>query len=145
MSQEIREYVATIPAGTPIATPVTIDIEFPARSVQQIDVRVPPGPKGCMGFQLGTGGMPVIPANLGQWIVADDEVFHWPLEGYWDSGSWDVFGYNTGTFPHSIYLTFQLNPITQPSTAPAPISGSDLSNLPPAPAAPAAPNPVGGA
>lgn len=133
MAIEIRTAQVTVPAQTPIAAGFSQAITFPARVVDQINIKVPPGPRGQLGFSIGTGGMPVIPADIGDYIVTDDEEIEYPLTGYWNSGSWEVFAYNTGNYPHTLYLTFLLELVPQQATSPAPL---DLSTLaPPAPLA----------
>lgn len=112
MSREIREFQFTIPAGTALATPVTQAISFPTRIVDRIEITVPPGPFGFMGFSIGAAGVPIIPANPGGWIVTNDEKISWDLNGYIDSGAWQVNGYNTGQYNHTIYLRFLLSLIT---------------------------------
>lgn len=108
MAQEIREFAVTIPAGTPISAPVTVDISFPERIVEAIVWKVPSGPSGLMGWQLTSAGAPVIPIQQGTYIVTDNQFATWDLEGYLDSGNWQVTGYNLGIYPHTVYLTFLL-------------------------------------
>lgn len=123
MAQEVRSFTVTIPAGTQIAAGFTADLSFPARQVQGLEILVPPGPRGVMGFAIGAAGVPVIPIQRGTYIVTDDDKIVWPLEGFWDSGSWTLFGYNTGRYPHSIEVRFlvavpaQRSPVAQPITA----------------------------
>ena len=119
---EIRSYQVTIPAGTPEAAPYTQDIFFPAREVVAVSWRVPPGPSGLMGWRLTMNdGIAVIPYG-GGWIIADDQYNTWPLTSLPDSGYWEVTGYNTGTYPHSVFLDFQLELISQAVSTPALIS-----------------------
>ena len=118
MAQEIRTAQATIPAGTPLAAPVTISIAFPSRIVRSVRWRVPHGPSGLMGWQLTSDGVPVIPVARGTWIIADGESDDWPLDGYPDAGNWQVTGYNTGAYNHTVYLTFLLDLITPAVTPP---------------------------
>lgn len=106
MASEIHEFAFQIPAGTAIATPATMALAMPQRVVQQINIKVPPGPRGNVGFQVGSTGVQVIPAIPGQWKVTDNQEIEWPLENYINSGSWEAFGYNLGQFPHTIYFTF---------------------------------------
>lgn len=127
MAYEIREFQVTVPAQTAQSAGFSVPITFPARVVDEIDIRVPPGPNGQMGFAIGTSGMPVIPAQLGSWIIANDQEIDWPLQGYWDSGSWEVFAYNLGNYPHTLYLTFLLSLVQSQATSPAPIGAADLS------------------
>ena len=130
---EIRSFTATIPAGTTSDAPVTIDIPFPPRIVEAVTWQVPPGPSGLMGWRLTmSGGNAVIPSG-GGWIIADDRVGTWPLHGYPDSGAWEVTGYNTDVYDHTVYLEFLLGllgagpvPLILPSNADlsAPLSAS---------------------
>lgn len=106
MAQEIRRFGVSIPAGTAIAAGFTADLSFPARVVRELHILVPPGPRGEVGFRIGAAGQSVIPYNAGQYIVTDNENIYWPLEGYWDSGSWTFFGYNTGQYAHAIEVRF---------------------------------------
>lgn len=143
MPAEIRDFTVTIPAGTPIAAPVTVAITMPPRVVRWVRWRVPPGPKGLMGWALAAAGTNVIPWNAGGWIVADNEVETWNLEGQIDSGAWQVRGYNTGANPHSIYLAFGLD---LPNVAPSALPGTliSLANLVPDPGTTPPPIPVDG-
>lgn len=116
MAVEVRNFTATIPAGTPIGAPVTVDISFPPRVVASIDWRVPGGPVGLMGWRLSMGKVQVIPTAGDQWIVADGESGTiYPPAGL-QSGAWQVTGYNTGTHAHNVYLVFHLE---LPTPAPA--------------------------
>lgn len=110
MAREVRRYTVTIPAGTALASPQVTALVMPARTVRSILWRVPPGPRGLMGFQVGASGVQVIPWNTGEWIVADDESDELPLEGQITSGAWQCIGYNTGRYDHAVYLTFYLDP-----------------------------------
>lgn len=129
MASEIRSFEVTIPAGTAVATPLTVAIPFPPRIVEQIDILVPPGPRGVMGFAVGSSGVSVLPINQGAWIIADDTFIRWPLVNQIDSGGWEVTGYNIGQYDHTIYLHFHLSPTTtQRATVAQPISAADLSS-----------------
>ena len=112
MAVEVRTFQATIPAHTPQSAPVTIDVDFPSRIVESIRLRIPPGPTGFMGFQLWVKGGQVIPINPGEWIIDDDAEIDLTLSSMPDTGAWQVVGYNTGAFDHSVYVTFGLNLVT---------------------------------
>ena len=124
MANEIRAAQATIPAGTPLSAPVTVSVAFPDRIVRSVRWRVPRGPGGLMGWQLTSDGVPVIPVVAGTWIVADDEADDWALDGYPTTGNWQVTGYNTGVYPHTVYLTFLLDLITPAVTPAAVVAGT---------------------
>jgi hypothetical protein len=134
MAAEVREFAAVIPAGTPIGAPAVVDIAFPQRIVRSVGWRVPPGPNGHMGWRLSMGGAQVIPTNLGAWVVASDQADDWPLDGLPDSGAWQVTGYNSGAFDHTVYLTFLLDLVStagpQATLAAAAELPADLLNIP---------------
>ena len=99
----------TVPAGTLKSAPLTVSIVFPQREVVAVTYRVPPGPSGLMGWALTSAGTPVIPIQPGTYLVTDNQSDTWYLDGYLDSGNWQVSAYNTGLYSHTVYLTFQLN------------------------------------
>lgn len=109
MAQEIREFAVMVPAGTAKTSPLVTDISFPAREVISVSYRVPPGPSGLMGWALTSAGAPVIPIQMGTYIVTDNQSATWDLEGYLDSGNWQVTAYNEGLYAHTVYLTFLLD------------------------------------
>ena len=151
MAQEIREYAVLVPAGTPQGAPLVTDVSFPERVVVSVAWRVPPGPSGLMGWALTSAGAPVIPIQPDSWMVTDNQAGSWDLEGYLDSGNWQVAAYNTGVYPHTVYLTFFLNlpGAAAPPPPPPPGSGAGVigtsgtvpSPPPPAPAPSPAPTP----
>lgn len=105
---EVRSFQATIPAGTAITSPKVIDTPFPAREVVWVHWKVPTGPSGLMGWRLSmSGGVAVLPTG-GGWIITDDDSDTWNLTGQPDSGFWEVSGYNTDLYDHSVYLDFGL-------------------------------------
>lgn len=113
MAQEVRSFVITIPHGTLQTAPITTELEMPPRVVRQINIRVPPGPRGEMGFQIGASGVQVIPHNVGQYLVLDDESLSWQLDNQIDSGGWEISGYNNGDYDHTIHIRFLVDPVTE--------------------------------
>lgn len=113
MPNTVTSVIATIPAGTHFPSTATIDMTIPEGYVQSIRWRVPPGPRGNMGWYLAMGGVQVLPAATGNVIVADNEYDEWQLDDLPDSGSWQLIGYNNGVYDHSVYLEFITNPIAQ--------------------------------
>lgn len=109
MADQVRHFTATIPAGTPIAAPVVVDISFPPYIVESIEWRVPPGPLGVMGWRLTMGKVQVLPTAGDLWIIADDHSATIRPSPDLSSGAWQVTGYNTGANPHSVYLAFHLH------------------------------------
>lgn len=131
MARQYRSFTVTIPANTPIAAPVLTSVGFPQFTVTEIDVLVPPGPNGRMGFQIAVSGTQVIPWNAGEWIVTNNERLSFPVDGYPDSGAWQLRGYNTGVYPHTLQVRFALEPVAAVPSATLPVvTTAQLSNVP---------------
>lgn len=112
MAVEIRDFTVTIPAGTAKSAGFSASLAIPPRVVTQINVRIPPGPRGEVGFSIASGGVNIIPVTSGDFIVTDNEDLIYPLEDTITSGAWQLLGYNTGSFPHTlrVYLFCDLVP-----------------------------------
>lgn len=132
MANEIRQNTLIIPAGTPISAPVSMDVSFPPRDVSGLQIFVPPGGNGALGFQIQNSGLPVIPYDSDEWIIANNEVITWPMTDYVNSGSWQVAGYNLGTNDHAIYFRWLLDYLTAPDAVGAAvlIPAATLSSAP---------------
>lgn len=111
MATEIRQFTASIPAGTLAAAPLVVPMRFPARRVDGVEIIVPPGSSGLVGFALLNGTTQVIPYQSDSWIITAAEKIEWPIEGFVTSGDWSLRGYNTGTQAHSVYVRFLCSPI----------------------------------
>lgn len=119
MATEIRVFDFTIPAGTTSDAPAFLDVSFPPRVVDAIQVVVPPGPSGLVGWRILVGGVLVIPYLSADWVITAAENITWPLDAYPDSGSWQLQGYNTGAQDHTVYFRFLVTAVTKSAT-PAP-------------------------
>jgi hypothetical protein len=111
MATEVHQFSATIPAGTAIDSPVSIPLEQANYEIEQIDVQVPPGPNGLMGFYIALGDTPWLPFEAGEWIVLNDRTEEWPTENQVVNGGWNVVGYNLGQYDHTVTVRFHTNPI----------------------------------
>jgi hypothetical protein len=129
MAHQVREFQVTIPKGTPIAAPVTVDVSFPPFTVVSVAARIPPGPLGQMGFRVASSRQQVIPWNPGSWIVANDDRLQWQADNYPTSGDWQIIGYNTGAFDHTIYVTFELDPVGFDTAPVVTVTPADLSTI----------------
>ena len=56
-------------------------------------------------------GISIIPVNMGAWIIHDGDSTASELARLPNTGAWQVAGYNTGQFQHSIYVTYYAAPI----------------------------------
>lgn len=109
MADEVYAFQATIPAGTAVASPTTTTMAFPTRYVRRIIIKVPPGPAGKMGFQIASTGNQIIPLAKGTWIITDDEQITWDVNNAIQSGSFQLIGYNTGIYDHTVYVRFEVD------------------------------------
>lgn len=119
MATEVHQFSATIPADTPFDTPVTIALEQANYEIESIDIQVPPGPSGLVGFYLALADTQWIPFEAGEFIVWDDHIASYATENQIVNGGWNLVGYNGGAFDHTITITFHTNPIGS-ADAPAP-------------------------
>lgn len=117
-AHEVWDFAVTIPAGTPIATPVTVTTPFPARRVKEIHWRVPHGSLGVMGWRITSSRAQIIPRQQGGWMIHDGQSGTWGLEGLPDSGAWEVTGYNIGLNPHTVYVSYLTEVIRRPPPVP---------------------------
>lgn len=122
MAQRIESPRVTFPANTPQATPVTVAFTWIEGIVSLIEMDIPPGPSGLVGFIITQSGNQIIPHTIGQFIVADDQFFSWPIEDFPTGAKWAVTGYNTDQYPHTIQFHFHINELAVSVPAfPAPI------------------------
>jgi hypothetical protein len=124
MSDRIEWFQASVPALTPVITPYRQALVFPFGNVVEIDVKVPPGPAGNVGFYITAGGSQYIPRTSGTFIIPDSDYFTWPLANAINSGSWGIVAYNTDVWPHLIEVGFLVNEVTY---SPTPTFGAPLS------------------
>ena len=131
MSEDIRHFTVTCPAGVPSTNATVFPITMPPRTVSRIDWRVPNGPLGLMGFLLAVKGGPILPiAGSFTFVIANGEGGFWELDNYPDSGDWQCQMYNTGANPHSVYLTFHTDLPVRPGPALPALTVRDLSYVP---------------
>lgn len=120
MAAEVHQFTITVPPGTPITAPTTTPIGLPNYEVERLDLQVPAGPAGLMGFQISLNGQQWLPWETGQWLVWDKHDDSWPLVDQPNLGAWSVVAYNTGVYPHKIYVRLHVNPLTIAAATAAP-------------------------
>lgn len=103
---EVRAFEVTCPPGVGIEAPQIVDLDLPVRIIDTIEVQVPPGPLGSMGFAIGANGTPLFPYDSDVYVVTDDATFTWQVVNQIDSGAWQALMYNNGSYPHTIYIYF---------------------------------------
>lgn len=130
MAREVYEFPVTFAIGTTRAAPQKTNVTMPPRIVRRVEITVPPGPRGEVGFQLGSNGTPFIPRNTTEFIVADGIEIGWDLDDQMTSGGWQVIGYNTGLFAHTLYFRFLCDLTSAGAPATQPINVSQLDQGP---------------
>lgn len=119
------------PAGTAKATPQTLSLAIPVLQVDRIEIKIPHGPNGNLGFQLAMGGQQIIPYQTGLWLIGDDDDINWELTDLPNSGAWQFISYNTGIFDHTVFLRFHTELVPQPASQAVPLL--DPASLSPGP------------
>jgi hypothetical protein len=125
MASSVSAFVCTIPAGTSPTSPHAVALDVGPNPLASIHWRVPPGPRGHLGWWLTQSGVQVLPDTYGTALVADDEADTWTLDTFPESGTWACVGWNTGTYDHTVYLEFAYQ------AAQATLTGTDLGDYPP--------------
>lgn len=109
MAQRIEIFTVTVPSGTALSTPQTTSMGMNPGIVERIEILVPPGPSGLVGFQVRHSGDTVIPHDSTKWIISDNERIDWRVEGYPEGNAWAFRAYNTDVYNHTFYLRFHVN------------------------------------
>lgn len=120
MAEQVIRATATIPAGVAQGDDVTLEIVLDNSDVLQVDLEVPPGPAGLMGFYLSNNDAPWIPRTPGEYFVWDDHHQSFPTAQYPTGAGWQVTGYNTGAYDHDVIVTFHVNATTATPDQPVP-------------------------
>jgi hypothetical protein len=124
VASRVLPFAVTIPPGTLKSAPYVQDLVFDNWQIESMDLEVPAGSTGCMGFQVWNNGVPWLPYGAGEWLVWDNVVQNWPLTDQPNASGWAIAGYNSGNFPHTVTVRFHVNPPTPVAvvTGPAPIT-----------------------
>ena len=109
MATRIETPAFTVPAGTPINNPISVQLYANRADLEEIEVMVPAGPSGLVGFRFDHSNRQVIPAVDGTWIITDDETLRWPLRDYNPFPNWKFRAYNLDVYPHTVYVRLLLN------------------------------------
>lgn len=111
MAQRIEIEDITITAGTLSTAPALFTLSWREGYPIFVEFRFPPGPSGLVGLQLLHSGRIVIPKRSNTFLIADDEIIKWPLEGFPYNANYTIRAYNTGEYPHTIQIRMGLNEI----------------------------------
>jgi hypothetical protein len=111
MAERIEAHQVTVPPGTAIAAPQTTALPMNPAVTRRIEIVIPPGPSGLVGFRLAHSGQVIIPFTATNWIVADSEKLDWPVDGYPTGDRWTLVAYNLDIYSHTIYLRWHVDEI----------------------------------
>lgn len=108
MPDRIEVFDVTIPAGTAIATPQETALSFQRGRVDRLEIHVPPGPSGLVGFRIGHSGQSIVPRSGDAWVIADGQTLDWDLSNYPTGSAWFFAAYNTDEYIHTIQVRFHV-------------------------------------
>lgn len=118
---QVQSFVCTFPPGSTPTNLKTFDLTMAVFQVDWIEVDVPPGNGGALGFYIATSNQQYLPFNVGTFFTFDGISKHWDLLDQPTSGDWQLYGYNQGFWPHTVYIHFGLEVVPAP---PAPNTSS---------------------
>lgn len=104
MATRVEVFQITIPRFTLETSPVDTALNFLPGTVDQIQVMIPPGPSGRVGFAIFHSNQQVIPFADGEFVIADGEVLTWPIERYPVNRGWVVRAFNEDAFEHTLFF-----------------------------------------
>jgi hypothetical protein len=104
MASRIEIFTLTVPANTPILAPNVSTMTFDIGVADAVEIVVPAGPSGLVGWGILHSGESVYPREPDRWIIADNEVIHWPLDNAPTAGRWGLRAYNLDVFDHTLYF-----------------------------------------
>lgn len=123
MATQVRQFTATIPANTLKTALATVPLSLDYVDIESIDLEVPPGPAGLMGFYIARSGQQVIPFESGEFLVWDDRFDSWYLTDQPTGGGWEIVGYNLDVYDHAVVVRFHTNPVQSANTVvPSPLT-----------------------
>ena len=117
MAVQINQTTVVVPANTPKTALSVATISLPLLQIESIDLEVPPGPVGLMGFYIALSGQQWIPWNAGEFIVWDNYRDSCDLQNQLIGVPWEVHAYNLDAAnSHEIVVRFHLNDTPVPIT-----------------------------
>lgn len=123
MAARVYETQITVPAGTPVATPVIQSWVTEDNVINTIELLIPPGHNGLTGIHVSKGDVQLLPYNGVSWIIANDYHNSFQVNDYIPTGDLKIQAYNTGQYAHTFYLRMTVTDrpvVSQASTVPQP-------------------------
>lgn len=114
MADRIEVFDVPVPAGTLQTAPATTALAFDDGIVTDIEVLIPPGPSGFVGYRFAYGGQQIIPHTVGRFIIASGEVIKWPVSKFPTGSQWQLVAYNTDIYTHTLHIRILIVELTVP-------------------------------
>lgn len=130
MATRIEAFEVIVPAATAEATPADTDLDMIPGRVESLQVMIPPGPSGLVGFAFVLSGQQVIPFKDGLFIKADNETITWDLERFPEVGTWTVRAFNTDVYDHTLFIRMSMDDEV-PEQTPGSVTGTEELFIPP--------------
>lgn len=92
-----------VPAGTLQAAPVTFNLNHPQGVLERLEIIVPAGPSGLVGFQVAYNGTVLLPGRTSGFFITDDQKIDWAMSNYPTGGRWQIVAYNTDVNDHTLH------------------------------------------
>lgn len=132
MANRIEPFEVTVSTGTTKTAFQRTNLPMQQGRVDLIQIRVPPGPSGLVGFRIAHSGQSVIPYTGERWFTTDNDKLDWVTEDYPQGNAWQLWAYNLDVYSHIINVWMHVtdlgqqqvvivNPIPIEPTAPAEI------------------------
>jgi hypothetical protein len=111
MATRVEGPAVTIPAGTSQLAPLSAPLSIGESIVRRLDLIVPQGSSGLMGFYLAHSGTQMIPRRNGQYLILDDKFISFDMSGYPTGDKWTLVGYNTDVYDHTVSTIWHVDEI----------------------------------
>lgn len=118
MATRVLPFTVVVPPDTLSTAPINVPLNLDGWDIERIDLEVPAGSSGLMGFQLYNNGVGFIPYGINQWIVWDEVRESYYLEDQPNAGGWECVAYNDGNYAHSVTLRFHVSPASVADAVP---------------------------
>lgn len=102
-----RVFQVTLAAGIIPAAPLVTTCQLPQCVVEHISWLFPSGCNGLVGIQIGTRKVPILPYDVTQFMVDSGGSSSTDVTDMHETGDWSVIGYNLGSVPHTVSVTFK--------------------------------------
>lgn len=105
-ASRVEVFDVVVPASTAQAAAVETPTTFAAGELVSVDVRIPDGAAGLVGFRILYAHGQAIPTTPGAWIIGNDDLFQTDVMGQLNGGQWSILAYNLDRFQHSLHVRY---------------------------------------